>query len=109
MFRAKVFKLLLSEGKIQAAVVEQMLSWRYPGFSLDRSVRIAAGDKAGAERLIQYFVRCPFSQARMVNVSAEGKVVYRAEHDAPQKFPFPSTTDLTASPKTGILPDASVT
>lgn len=99
MFRAKVFELLLTEGKIQPDVVQQMLTWRHSGFSVDRSVFVSAGDSAGAERLIQYFVRCPFSLARMVNVTSEGQVLYRAEHDAPQKFPFPADADLTGGVK----------
>jgi hypothetical protein len=34
----------------------------------DQSVRPEAGNHEGIQRLIQYFLRCPFSQARMIEV-----------------------------------------
>jgi len=46
-------------------------------FSVDQSVRLEAGDRAGIQRLIQYFLRCPFSQARMIEVTEAGKVLYK--------------------------------
>lgn len=35
------------------------------------------GDREGIQRLIQYFLRCPFSQARMIEVTDAGKVLYK--------------------------------
>ena len=46
-----LFKLLLDEGTITQEVVGQMRSWRHSGFSVDKSVALAAGDTAGLERL----------------------------------------------------------
>ena len=69
-----MFKLLLDAGKIRPALVEEMLAWQHPGFSVDRSVHIRAHDGKAAERLLEYFWRpvrrshageggCPFSLA----------------------------------------------
>ena len=63
-------------------------AWKHTGFSVDKSVRIAAGAKAGIERLSQYAVRCPFSLDRIVSVNEQGQVVYRAEKPAAVKYPL---------------------
>ena len=67
LWEQEVFALLLAEGKITEDVVANMRSWKHSGFSVDQSVRLEAGDQEGAQRLIQYFLRCPFSQARMID------------------------------------------
>ena len=87
VWQTKIFRLLLNEGRITPEVVEQMRSWRHSGFSVDKSVSLAAGDTGGLERVAAYMVRCPFSLDRMVSVSDDGKVVYRAEKAACQPFP----------------------
>jgi hypothetical protein len=40
----------------------------YSRFGVDQSVRLEADDSAGVHRLIQSFLRCPFSQARMIHL-----------------------------------------
>ena len=75
-----------------------MRSWRHSGFSVDKSVALAAGDTAGLERLAAYMVRCPFSLDRILSASddlsacghaqADGKLVYRAEKAECQPFPI---------------------
>ena len=83
-----VFKLLLDEGRITQDVIDQMRSWRHSGFSVDKSVSLAAGDTAGLERLAAYMVRCPISLDRIVSVGDNGQVVYRAEKAQCQPFPI---------------------
>jgi hypothetical protein len=68
----EVFALLLAEGMITEDVVANMRSWKHSGFSVDQSVRLEAGDQEGVQRLIQYFLRCPFSQARLIQVTEAG-------------------------------------
>jgi hypothetical protein len=70
-----VFGLLLSEGEINDEVVADIRSWKHSGFSVDHSVRLEAGDRAGIHRLIQCFLRCPFSQASMIKLTDAGKVL----------------------------------
>ena len=67
-----MFALYLAEGKIEPEVVENMRSWPHSGFSVDQSVLLPAGDRAGIERLMQYMTRCPFSLSRLVKVTASG-------------------------------------
>ena len=74
-----VFALYLAEDKIEPEVVENMRTWQHSGFSVDQSVLLPAGDRAGIERLVQYMTRCPFSLARLVKVSQSGQVIYKAE------------------------------
>lgn len=62
--------------------------WQHSGFSVDKSVKLDAGDTAGLERVAAYMVRCPFSLDRMVSLSDDGKVVYRAEKAECQPFPM---------------------
>ncbi len=82
LWEHEVFKLLLAKGKITEEVVQNIRSWKHSpppprlrragGFSVDQSVRLEAGDREGIQRLMQYFLRCPFSQARMIQVTDEG-------------------------------------
>jgi hypothetical protein len=57
------------------------------------NLHIAKGDKAGMQRLVQYIARCPFSLTRMVSITKDGKVLYRASHS--QCIPFPLSGDKT--------------
>ena len=74
-------------------IAGNMRSWKHSGFSVNNSVRITAGDYAGMQRLIEYIARCPFSLARMVSLTKDGKILYRAAH--PNCFPFPLSGDTT--------------
>ena len=91
-----VFSLLLDTGRIEPALVSQMRSWRHSGFSVDRSVRLRAGDRGGIQRLAEYMARSPFSLARLVRITPAGHVVYRAEKYTPQRFPDPASGDLAS-------------
>ena len=93
LWQERVLALLLDEHKISEETVMNMRSWKHSGFSVDNSVRINAGDKAGIQRLTEYITRCPFSLARMVSETKDGKVVYRASHA--NCIPFPISDDGT--------------
>ena len=88
LWEQEVFELLLAEGKITEEVVANIRSWKHSGFSVDQSVRVEAKDTEGLQRLIEYFLRCPFSQARMIEVTGQGRSSTR-----------PETTGWDASPK----------
>ncbi len=51
-WREAVFALYLAEEKIEPEVVENMRNWPHSGFSVDQSVYLPAGDRAGIERLV---------------------------------------------------------
>jgi len=82
-WQERVFALLLDEHKINDEIAASMRGWKHSGFSVDTSVRIERGDKVGMQRLVQYISRCPFSLARMVSLTEDGKVLYRASHANP--------------------------
>jgi len=75
---------------------------------VDQSVWLASGDGKGVRRLIQYFLRCPFSQARMIEMSClredfsrpagAGKVIYKSDHNTLGRFPEPGDEELLAGP-----------
>ena len=81
----------LPQAPAAPALARRVRGWKHSGFSVDASVRIEAGDKAGMQRLIQYVSRCPFSLARMVSVTDDGKILYRASHA--NCLPFPISGD----------------
>ena len=98
LWEQEVFALLLREGKITEDVVANIRSWKHSGFSVDQSVRLEAGDAQGIQRLIQYFLRCPISQAQMNEVTEAGKVIYKTDHNAVGRFPEPGDEELSAGP-----------
>ena len=98
-WREEVFSLYLAEGKIDAAVVENMRGWPHSGFGAHCSPPLAADDRAGIERLARYITRCPFSLARLIRVTKSGEVIYRAEKDACRAFPDPRDEGLAAGTK----------
>jgi hypothetical protein len=99
LWEQEVFALLVGEGKIKDEVVANIRSWKHSGFSVDQSVRLEAGDRNGIQRLIQYFLRCPFSQARMIEVTQEGKVLYKTGDNRLGRFPEAASDDLLPGPK----------
>ena len=47
------------EPEIEPEVVENMRSWPHSGFHVDQSVFLAAGNRAGIERLMHCMTRFP--------------------------------------------------
>jgi hypothetical protein len=88
IWRDKVFDLLFDKGLLDLDTIESMLAWKHSGFNIDTSVRIEADDRDGMQRLIEYISRCPFSLARMVRLTDDGKVMYRASHPNCTRFPM---------------------
>jgi len=66
------------------AVVRQFRSWRHSGFNVDRSVRLAAGDRDGIERLAQYMARSPFSLARLIRIAEPTTMGHAHQEDLPR-------------------------
>ena len=85
IFRHKVFKMLLSEGKITEGLVSMLMSWRHSGFNVFSSPRIYPQEETAMENLARYIIRASFSQERMSYVEEDGKVVYRSKDGARQK------------------------
>ena len=88
-WQERVFDLLLREKKIDQQVVGSMRQRPHSGFSIDNSARIGADAPEGMQRLISYIARCPFSLIRMIKVTDEGQVIYRAGKSQCLRFPEP--------------------
>jgi len=84
----KVFEFLLKEEKITQDIIDTMQEWEHSGFSINNDVQIQASDKKGMQKIIEYISRCPFSLARIINVTDEGKVLYRAGKSTCLPFPI---------------------
>ncbi len=106
LWEDRIFKLLIKEELITDEVEDQMRSWEHTGFGFDQSVYLAADDRKGIERLVQYMVRCPFSLARLIKVTAEGAVIYKSEKSECRPFPDVKSSALRQGTKRNfqILP-----
>ncbi len=77
--------MLKKEGKINDAVIENMLSRRHAGFHVHIGARIRPEDETALGNLAKYIVRASFSQKRMLCIPAEkapggtAKVVYTSK------------------------------
>jgi hypothetical protein len=95
LFRYEVLKMLKTEGKINDAVIENMLSpangaagckhWRNSGFNVYCGPTIWPNNDKGLEDLARYIVRACFSQERMTYLPAketldgQAKVICRSK------------------------------
>jgi len=61
-FQYEVLKMLKKEGKINDAIIENMLSWHHSGFHVYIGDRIYPQDKTGLGNLARYIVRACFER-----------------------------------------------
>lgn len=84
-FRQEVFKFLKKNGKINDAVIENMMNWHHSGFNIYCGEAIWPYNQDGLENLARYIIRASFSKERMTyipeNESSDGvaKVIYRSK------------------------------
>ncbi len=95
IFRYKVFKMLLSKGKITEDLVDMLMKWRHSGFNVFCGPRIQPGDEEAMENLARYIIRTSFSQERMTYISEESKVVYKSK-DGKDEWAFDSLEWIAA-------------
>ena len=79
IFRHKVFKMLLSKGKITEDLISMLMKWRHSGFNVHCGKRIQPGDEEAMENLTRYIIRASFSQERMAYIPEESKVIYQSK------------------------------
>jgi hypothetical protein len=90
-FRYEVLKMLKKKGKINDAIIENMLSWHHSGFHVHIGGTIWPDDQSDLENLAKYIVRACFSQQRMVYIPVEksadavAKVIYTSRDGRSQK------------------------
>lgn len=76
IFRHKVFKMLLSKGKITEDLVNMLMSWRHSGFIVFCGPRFYPCDEEAMENLARHIIRASFSQERMTYIPEVSKVNY---------------------------------
>ena len=85
IFRHKVFKMLLSKGKIIKELVDMLMSLRHSGFNVYCGPRIQPGDNQAMENLACYIIRTTFSQERMTHIPEKSKVIYQSKDGKHEK------------------------
>ena len=64
--RRRLLRVSVRRGPLPRDDAQAMAQWQHgDGFSVDGSVRIAAADRAGRERLLRYCARPPFTLDRL--------------------------------------------
>jgi len=77
---ASVLQMLKKEGKIDGILIKNIMGWRHmSGFSVHNGVRIAPDDEKAKERVAQYIIRNPFSEAKLSYKEDTGMVVYKSK------------------------------
>ena len=84
-FRHKVFKMLLSKGKITKDLINMLLSWRHSGFNVFYGPRILPGEEQAMENLARYIIRASFSQERITYIPDQSMVVYQSRDGKHEK------------------------
>jgi hypothetical protein len=70
--RRRLLRLFVRRGRLPGDDAQAMAQWEHGGgFSVDGSVRIAAADRAGRERLLRYCARPPFALDRLRELDDE--------------------------------------
>jgi len=74
--RQRVLRYLKKQGDLTPHEAEDMLTWEHGGgFSLDASVKIAAWDRDGLEKLARYCARPSFAEQRL-SLTEKNQVLY---------------------------------
>jgi hypothetical protein len=76
LFRHSVFQALLAEEKINPGIVDLLLSWQQPGFSVFRGEPVEPNDTAPRERLVRYLLHPAFATEMLHYDSTTATVTY---------------------------------
>ena len=95
IFRHKVFRMLLSKGKVMQETIAMLSTWRHSGFSVFCGNRISPKDDTAMENLARYIIRASFSQERLTYLDREATVVYTSKDGGTNKR-FPALEWLAA-------------
>ena len=85
IFRHKVFKMMLSKGKITEERVNMFMTWRHSGFHVFSGPRIQPGEEEAIENLARYIIRASFSQERMTALPEQSRVIYQSKDGKKEK------------------------
>ena len=96
--RRRVVKFFRERNLISADFAETLLRWRFSGFSIDNSARIAASDEQARESLAQYIARPPLSLKKVVLDAFGAKVLLKTTYNPylKENLKLLSATDFIA-------------
>ena len=81
--RRRLLRSFVRRGLLPTDDAQAMAQWQHGGgFSVDASVRIAATDRAGRERLLRYCARPPFALDRLHELDPE-RLLYESAKQSP--------------------------
>ena len=98
LFRHKLLKTLLAEEKITQRLVDILLSWRHPGFSVFQGEPVAPGDHEARERLARYCVHPPIALHRLHYDRQTHRVTYDPKNHDGSANPDPAAPPWISSP-----------
>ena len=104
IFRHKVFKMLLSKGKITEELIDMLMTWRHSGFNVFCGPRIQPGEQEAMENPARYIIRASFSQERMAYIPEKSEVVYQSKDGKEEKI-FDALEWIAAMPACALHPD----
>jgi len=85
LFKQKIFRLLLNEGRIPEEFIEKLGTWRHSNFHVFCGDPIEPGNETSMGNLARYIIRASLSQERMTYVEDGGKVIYQAKDGIAKK------------------------
>ncbi|MFQ5974050.1 MAG: transposase [Alphaproteobacteria bacterium] len=65
LFRRRVIRMLVRQGRLEEDAAAGLLSWRHSGFSVHHAIQVEPDDRAGVERLSRYLVHPPIALGRL--------------------------------------------
>ncbi|MBW1956830.1 MAG: transposase [Deltaproteobacteria bacterium] len=80
LFRHRMLRMLLKNGKITRDMIALLDKWRHTGFNVYCGPRILPRKKTSMENLARYIIRASFSRERMTCVPEAGSVIYHSKN-----------------------------
>ena len=78
VFRRRVIGMMMNRGLLKEDFVENLMSWRHSGFSIDNSVRIF--DDQTRENLAEYMARPPLSLKKIRHEPFKSRVLFHTTY-----------------------------
>ena len=96
--RRRMVKFFRQKKLLSADFAETLLRWRFSGFSIDNSARIAATDEQARQSLAQYIARPPLSLKKVVLDAVGAKVLLKTTYNPyfKENLKLLSATDFIA-------------
>ena len=95
LFRHRLFQTLLAKEIITTSIVDLLLSWQHPGFSVFRGEPVQPRAPAARERLLRYLLHPAFAMERLHYDPAAGTITYNPATQACHRHGQPDSPALS--------------